>query len=258
MPKKKTLEEHIYYLHETVKLSLWVVADWKNRHPKEDIIWTIHERTALVNHTTFNPSSLFDYPTFVGSDWPELRLILRDLYESDNDPNSFEKRGYELLKPYIDGRAERDLEAINKENPFEQYNDSWCRYDLKQEGDYLEIHMANTLYPKSFLADKDYFNNKLKEAVLDAEKHGFKGLKTKSWLNDLPIWQNFMPKEWNDSIYDRNWDIEWHLGFWGQFLTANQCFNRRLAEKYRKTGRVPFPMSQAKASVEAFKEKLGI
>lgn len=258
MANKKTLEEHKAYLHEAVKLSLWVIADWKNGHPQEDIIWTIHERTALVNHTIFNPSSLFDYPTFIGEDWPELRLILRELYESDNNPDSFEKRGYELLKPYIDGRAERDLENINCDNPFTQYNDSFIRYDLAKKEDYLEIHMANTLYPNSFLADSEYFNDRLKRAVLDAEKHGFKGLKTKSWLNDLPAWQRYMPEEWNSSISDRNWDIEWHLGFWGQFLTANQCFNRSLGKKFRETGKIPFPMSIAHASIKAFKEKLGI
>lgn len=258
MPEKKTLEEHITYLNETVKLSLWVIADWKNKHPKEDIIWTIHERTALVNHTTFNPSSLYDYPTFTGYEWPQMRLKLRALYEEDNNPDSFEKRGWELLKPYIDGRAERDLELINGDDPFSQYDNSWVRYDLKQKEDYLEMHMANALYPNSFLSDDDYFYDKLKKAVLDAEKHGFKGFWTKSWLNDLPAWQKKMPQEWNDSITERNWDIEWHLAFWGQFLTANQCFNTKLGQKFRETGKVPFPMSKAQASIESFKDFLGL
>lgn len=261
MAHKKTLEEHIEYLHETVKLSLWVIADWKNKHPEEDIIWTIHERTALVNHTIFNPSTLFDYPTFAGYEWPIMREKLRDLYERDNDPDSFEKRGYELLKPYIDGRAEQDLENLHDGESFKQYNSSWIRYDLEKKDDpegYIEIHMANSLYPESFLANKEYFNEKLKEAVQDMEKHGFKGIWTKSWLNDLPAWQRFMPEAWNNSITDRNWDIEWHLGFWGQFLTANQCFNTRLAAKYRKNGQVPFPMSIARASLDDFKKKLGM
>lgn len=261
MAHKKTLEEHIKYLEETVKLSLWITADWKNKHPREDFVWIVHERTALLNHTTFNPASLFDFPTFAGEEWPEFRLILRDLYESDNDPDSFEKRAYELIKPYIAGRAERDLEELNSGDSFSQYNNSWIRYDVNKKDDpegYIEIHMANSLYPKSFLADTEYFNGKLKEAIIDIEKHGFKGIWTKSWLNDLPAWQRFMPKEWNDSIHDRDWNIEWHLGFWGQFLTANQCFNSKLAEKYRRDGKVPFPMSKARASLKAFKEKLGM
>ena len=256
MLEKKTLEEHINYLHETVKLSLWVVKEWKERHPEEDIIWTIHNRTALVNHTIYNPSTLFDYPTFKDEKWPEIRVKLREIYESD--PKTFETNGYELIKPYINGRAKRDLDEINGEDAFSQYSNSWIRYDLTVKEDYMEIHMANSLYPKSFLGDREYFNSKLKEAVLDAEKHGFKGLRTKSWLNDLPAWQKYMPKEWNDSICERNWDIEWHLGFWGQFLTANQCFNSKLAQKFKDDRKIPFPMSDAQASVKAFKDLLGL
>ncbi len=258
MHKNKTLEEHIYYLQETVKLSLWVIADWKNKHPEEDIIWTMDERTALVNHTTFNPSTPFDYITYKGDQWPKMRLKLRELYEEDNNPDSFEKSGFELLKSFIKDRARGDLDELHSKESFKQFDGTWVRYDISSKDEYLEIHMANTLYPKSFLADNEYFNKGLIQAVRAAENSGFKGLKTKSWLNDLPIWKSKMPKEWNDSITNRNWDIEWHLGFWGQFLTANQCFNSRLGEKFRKTGKLPLPMSNAKASVDAFKKHLGL
>lgn len=252
--EKKTLEQHREYLKECVKLSLWVIADWKNKHPQEDIIWTIHERTALVNHTVFNPETLYDFPTYKGNEWPKLRLKLRSIFEENSDIKNFEEKGYKLLEPYIFGRAESDLNGINSGSP-----SSWIRYDVTdRKSDYLEIHMQNSLYPKSFLADESYFNEKLKIAVLDAEKHGFKGLWTCSWLNDLPSWQKRMPQEWTDSIENRRWDIEWHLGFWGQFLTANQCFNHKLAAKFRETGKIPYPMSRASASLDVLKKHLGI
>ncbi len=251
--EKKTLEEHKEYLRECVKLSLWVIADWKNKHPQEDIIWTIHERTTLVNHTIFNKESLYDFPSFTGDDWPKLRLKLRDMFEKNSDVKKFEEDGFKLIEPYIYDRAEEDLEGINGGN-----SDSWIRYDITKKEEYLEIHMENSLYPNSFLADVNYFNEKLKIAVLDAEKHGYRGLWTCSWLNDLPAWQKRMPKEWTESIHNRKWDIEWHLGFWGQFLTANQCFNYKLANKFRETGKIPYPMSLAKASIETLKKHLGI
>ncbi len=261
MAKNKTLEEHIEYLKQTVRLSLWIAADWKNKNPNEDFIWILHEGTALVNHTTFNPGFIFDFPTFEGESWPNMRLKLRELYEADTDPESFEERAYKLLEPFIEGRAEKDNAALHDGEAFNQYNSSWIRYDLTKKDDpegYIEIHMANSLYPGSFLADTEYFNSKLKEAIIDIEKHGFKGLWTKSWLNDLPAWQRFMPKEWNESIHDRDWDIEWHLGFWGQFITANQCFNIKLGNRYRKDGKVMFPMSKARASLESFKKNLDL
>ncbi|MBN2617799.1 MAG: hypothetical protein JXR64_05740 [Spirochaetales bacterium] len=256
--EKKTLEEHKEYLRECVKLSLWVIADWKNKNPQEDIIWTMDARTALVNHTILNPATLYDFPTYEGSKWPELKKELRAIYEENNDPNNFEEKGFKLLEPYIYGRAEEDLEGINGPDPFCQYKDSWARYDLTSKDEYLEIHMANSIYPKSFLADEDYFFSRLKKVVLDAEAHGFKGLKTQSWLNELPSWKSKMPKEWNDSITNRRFDIEWHLGFWGQFLTSNQCFNKKLGDKFRETGVVPYPMSSAQCSIEGFNKHLGI
>ncbi|MGL1891055.1 MAG: hypothetical protein OCD02_05475 [Spirochaetaceae bacterium] len=253
MHNKKTLKEHKEYLNETVKLSLWVAAEWKNREPNKDFTWILHERTPLVCHTEFNPKTIYDFPNFEGEKWPKLRLELEEIYNLDNDPKKFEISGFELLKPYIETRAKRDLVGINND----KYRPaSWIRYDLSSKEEFLEIHMENSLYPKSFLSDEKYFYNKLNIAVSEAEKAGFKGLRTVSWLNDLPAWQQKMPKEWNNSIHDRMWDIEWHLGFWGQFLTANQCFNHKAAAKFRETGKLTFPMSKAYATISDFKKIL--
>lgn len=254
--EQKSLEEHKEYLREAVKLSLWVAATWKNNHGQEDIIQIIHERTCLVSHTVFNLQSLYDEPVFEGNEWPKLRLKLKEIYDVNSTPENFEKEGFKLIEPYIYGRAERDLQGINTGIP--SNNDSWIRYDLKSTEEYLEIHMENSRYPESFLSDEKYFYDKLKIAVLAAAKYGFKGLRTVSWLNDLPAWQKKMPKEWNDSIKERTWDIEWHLGFWGQFLTANQCFNYRLADKFRSEGHIPYPMSKAQVSMVVLKKHLGV
>ena len=162
---KKTLEEHKEYLRECVKLSLWVIADWKNKHPQEDIIWTIHERTALVNHTIFNKETLYDVPSFTGDEWPKLRLKLRDIYEKDNNIQRFEEDGFKLLEDYIYSRAEEDLIEINGGN-----SDSWIRYDITQKEEYLEIHMENSLYPNSFIADENYFNDKTKNSRIGCGK----------------------------------------------------------------------------------------
>ena len=136
--------------------------------------------------------------------------------------------------------------------------DSWLRYDLSTKGESLEIHMENSLYPNSFLSDNDHFYGKLKEGVLEAEKYGFKKFWTVSWLNDLPIWKKKMPDQWNKSISNRNWDIEWHLGFWGQFLTANMCFNFGTAKYLREKGKLMFPMSRAEATLDSFKKHIGV
>ncbi|MCJ8314823.1 MAG: hypothetical protein HRU38_22060 [Saccharospirillaceae bacterium] len=256
MTKKKTLTEHKEYLRETVKLSLWIIADWANKHPENDFVKSIDELTPMVNHTIFNPIALYENPTFEGDDWPLLKQELFNCYKKESDPFRYQDLAFKLIEPHIDGRAEKDLIHINKE--IDTDKNSWITYDLSRSEEYLEIHMENTLYPNSFLKDDTYFYSKLKIAVLEAEKNGYKGLWSCTWLNDLPTWQKKMPKQWNESIHNRMYDIQWHLGFWGQFLTARLCFNYTAATKFRETGVVEIPMSIARASIEDFKSFLEI
>lgn len=70
--KKKTLAEHIEYLEETVKLSLWAAAEWKKKKPDEEFAEIIYKRTSLVSHTSFNLGWLYDEPRVEGGDWPSI------------------------------------------------------------------------------------------------------------------------------------------------------------------------------------------
>lgn len=255
MANIKTVDEHIFYLEETVKLSLWVVANWKNKHRFEKFIHAI-DRTPLLNHTVFNDNHIMVKPSVIDNRWIELRKELKKVYLNYRDPFEFEKKGFELLKPFIKGRVERDMIDLADINPDE--DESWLRYNVKKKSKHMEIHMENALYPNSFLADKKYFYSKLEEAVLDAEEHGFKILWSQSWLNTYPVWQKLMPKEWNDSICKINHNIEWHLGFWGQFLRSNETFNIKNGEIFRSTGKIPYPMAYAEAPLTAFKELLKV
>lgn len=254
MANIKTIEEHIFYLEETIKLSLWAIAIWKNEHPDEDIIYTIHERTPLLNHTIFNNGHTTDDPSFSDEKWSGLREELKKIYIKNSNPALFEKKGFELLQPYIMGRVERDMSDLNWIDDVQ--DGSWIKYDLNQKGEYLEFHMENFKYPNSFLSDKTYFYNKLKEAVSEADENGFKGLWSRSWLNTYPNWIKLMPDEWNSSVREQSWDLKWDYGYWGQFITSNEGFNIRNGELFRKHGKIPYPCSYAEASIKSFKDFL--
>lgn len=254
MAEKKTLEEHREYLKEMIRLSLWFAADWKNKNPKEDFIHIIEERTNLVNMTDFNPAALFDYPTYKKEGgWPEVREKLCKINEETPEPWDFEERAYCFIEPFTGKRAEMDLEDLNSGNMFFQYENSCFRYDVTQKGEYLEFHIANSLYPNSFLADKKFFFSRMKDMILDAEKYGFKGITTNTWLNELPAWQKMFPQEWRESVTDIKRDIDWALGYWGQFLTARQTYNSRLGEKLRSTGIFPYALCRCRVDITIMK-----
>lgn len=253
MIQKKTVEEHKYYLNEIVKLSLWILADYYNKNKVDDFKELIDRKTPLYNHTTFNKHHLLDVSKPKPPIWDEIKVKLHNLILKNSDPKVFEQWGYELLKPYIDGRAERDIHNLHLIEPGEEdLEESWVRYDLDGKGDKLELHIENSLYPKSFLSDKDHFYKMLRIAVNDAKKYGYKILCAHTWLNSYSKFLDLMPKEWNESRSDTHYDIWFHLGFWGQFFRSNDTFNEKTAAHLRKTGRIKYPTTYCEATVEDF------
>lgn len=254
MNKNKTVEEHKYYLNEIVKLSLWVLADYYNKNSVDDFLELIDRKTPLYYHTTFNKHHLLDDSKPKPDSWISIKTELHEILLENSDPEVFEKKGYELLKPFIDGRAERDVHDLHLVEPEnEGVENSWVRYDVKEKkGDKLELHIENSLYPNSFMSNKEYFYKMLKIAVDDAKKHGYKILWAHSWLNSYNKFLNLMPKSWKDSRSDIHYDINYHLGFWGQFFRANDTFNEGPAKYLRETGEIKYPTTYCEATVEEF------
>ncbi len=257
MPEKKTYDEHYIYLTEIVKLSLWIAADVKNKRPQEDFLWILDERTPLFSNTTFNKNHFFAREDFDTDEWMDMKKQLRAIYEKNSNPDTFEKMGINLLDKYIEPRVEKDFHDMNYEDPDDiEVEESWARYDTSIKEEYMELHMENSLYPNSFLSDKTHFYKMLRIVVEDAEKAGYKGIYSGSWLNNYVGWTNLMPEEWNSSKYEQKDVIEWHLGFWGQFLRSNDTFNFKSSQYYRENGKVKYPEVSCRASIDSFKKLL--
>jgi len=77
-----------------------------------------------------------------------------------------------------------------------------------------------------------------------------------SWLNSHPRWLALFPQEWTDSLSPADCSVQWHLGFWGQFITARGTFHERNAAKFRDSGQMPFPYRTAYCTFNALRTHL--
>lgn len=244
----KTPEEHLYYLEEIVKLSLWISARYCNENPNANIVNILDEKTPIFNHTKFNKFHMFETKKPKPKEWTYIKNRLKGLYDKDNNPEIFEKFGFDLLKGHIKGRVKEDLKDLHYEG-IDNQDESWLRYDIEEGVKRLELHFENSLYPNSFLSDKKNFYLKLNECLLDAKKNNIETLYSGSWLNSYDKFLDLFPIEWKESRNNVNYNIEFHLGFWGQFLRSNESLNEKTVSYLRENGIVKYPEADCEISV---------
>ncbi len=248
--QKKSKEEHCQLLEQLIRLSLWLGAHWHNQHPEEPLASVLEKRTMLFAAMDANSSSLFDIATMHTTWNPLFQELLRladDLSLSRQhampsatsqmlDPNTFEEQGWILLQPHTGKRVERDLEALHGGDAFANYTTSCLSYGTIEHGKPLEFHIANSLYPNSIFTPPGYIQDCLARLIKEAKAGGATGITTLTWLNELEPWLNCFPPTWRESLSAPFTDIEWHLGFWGQCLTARQTFSYKAGQYVREHG----------------------
>lgn len=257
MNTPKTLDEHREYLHEIVRLKLWFLHRWLAAHPGEPFDAALRERVDIYRKTDLNPEGMnpatlhFDSPA-----WQELERQAAACYDRNRDSaDAFEAEAFELFRPSIDCRSERDF----AENPLAGYQCGFLRHELQTEPgapDTLLFHIANDMAPDSFLDHEDHIRDCFSR-LLDIAEHQFHAriITTCTWLNELPKWQRIFPPEWVANLGPRNTDVKWHFGFWGQFLTARGTFNVHYGNVLRKTGELPFYPRFSHCSVESMRRR---
>lgn len=254
----KTLEEHREYLYEIVKLKLWFMHRWLSEHPDETFEYVLRNRVDIyrktdVNNSNINPTVLhWEYPA-----WQAMEQEAKALYfEHKNDIAAFEASAFEVFKPSLDARCERDF-ADNSEAP--RYQCGFLRHNLELTPgtNRLNFHIANFCTPASFFDYPDYMRGCFK-MLLDRAEFIFHATEigTGTWLNSVPQWLEYFPQEWIDNLQAPLTNIYWHYGFWGQFITARKTFNFKYGQILRSTGKFPFYPRSSFCSIKAMREKL--
>ncbi|MDO9540938.1 MAG: hypothetical protein Q7J98_01265 [Kiritimatiellia bacterium] len=166
----------------------------------------------------------------------------------------------ETLLPLIKGRVDRDHEDFKSGKDIEKYQCGSLRYDPGPEPDNprrIGFHIANACFPGSIFEDKTYLPACFLVLISQCEaKFGISEIGTATWLNSLPKWNALFPDEWRNNMGPPNENIKWHYGFWGQFVNSRKTFNHKLAEQFRKTGKIPFPSRAAWCRTSEMREYL--
>lgn len=257
MNTPKTLEEHREYLYSIVRLKLFFTVRWQQEHPEESFRDILRRRVDIFRKTDLNPEGLnpagdyFDLPG-----WRKVEDRLEEIFRLvRGDEKCFEEWGFDYLRPHIDNRCERDYLDQSR---LAGYQCGFLRYNtgpyFSDKPDCLGFHIANDRSPDSFFDDPEYIKlcfNKLLDAAV---KYGFANIRTRTWLNNIPRWLELFPPEWRESMEEPVTDVEWHYGFWGQFINARGTFNAKAGALLRQSGKLPCYPRSCQCSVTAMRE----
>lgn len=257
-PMKASFPEHRRYLHDIVRLKLFFVHLWLERHPDESFRSVIRDRVDIYRKTDANPGLLT--PTklyFDGPEWTALEGAAEAIYrETTGDRAAFEERAFEVFRPSIDARAQRDY---LDPSPLHAYQCGSLKHDpgLAGDGQTLCFHIGNAVCPRSIFDDPGYLPRCFALLLDKAEAMGATRISTGTWLNSNDRWLSLFPPEWtteNRSAEVK--DVRWHYGFWGQFISARHTFNAKYGRILRETGEVPFYPRVSWCTIERMRSQI--
>jgi len=253
----KTLDEHRAYLHEIVRLKLFFMHDWLARHPDEAPVDVLRKRVDIYRKTDANPGALTPAVQAWDSEaWQALEQPLLACYARRRDDiAAFEREGFAILRASIDARCERDF---LDDSPLKAYQCGSLRYNIYTEPtEQVGFHIANAVRPRSIFDNPHYLPACFLVMMEQVEvKYGATEIMTGTWLNGHRKWLELFPREWLDNMEPPNEDVQWHYGFWGQFITARGTFNRKLGDFVRQHRRLYYYPRRSYVAIASMRRHL--
>ncbi len=265
----KTPEEHLEYLEGCIKLMLWFAHYWSMEHPREDFIYILEERVDIFCKTDLNKGALYDWLKPEGNpEWKELMQKILDVKTSlgPQDHDQFEAKAFEIIKPRVKGRVNKDLDDLHAEEPGKNAKNGPYWWDkkfidvkeqVKEQPKSNNFHIYNSCYPGSIFDDPEYLPRFFIKMMEKSEKEmGAERLSTLTWMNCLNRWVNFFPPEWKQGLSEPDDSIMGHLGFWGQIITSRHMLSKVFDVRIRQTGHLPYLMRRSYCTFESMRAYL--
>ncbi len=239
-----TFEEHLDFGSQFAALQLHYLWRWMKLHPEEDFRKALRNRTDLCRKTDPAPKH-FDVAAidYARPEWLKMEDGITALYEDRKifaSAAKFEKEALAVAAPAIAKFAKLTYGSTAK---FDEYQCGSLKYDNPTEKAprVVNFHIGNAIAPKSIFQDRSYLVGCFMEMMDQTEeKFGADTIQTHTWLNSLPKWLEYFPKEWIDNMGPESRDVQWHFGFWGQFVSARGDLNMKYAKMLRETGEFQF------------------
>lgn len=254
----KSLDEHREYLQQIVRLKLFFLHRWLEEHPHEEFSPALRSRVDIyrktdVNRGHLNPSG-FDWND---PSWLAIEAGLQRIYQGClEDRTGFEEAGIAYLQPTLEARLWRDY--LDRSALY-GYQCGSLRHNLYEEKqvEAVVFHIANAVCPRSIFDDPLYLPDCFLALMRRVERlYGATRITTGTWLNSYYKWLSLFPAEWEQNMSEPRTDVQWHYGFWGQFINARGTFNAKAGEQLRQTGEFPFQLRSSSCSIAAMRQHL--
>ena len=255
--KPKTMEEHRDYLYKIIRLKLFFMHGWLAGHPGESFVDVLQKRVDIYRKIDANPGAL--NPSAIDwrvPAWLELEQALVRVYELNRGSVSrFEEEGFPVLRPSLDARLERDY---RDRSALQAYQCGSLRYNVYSEPTKeVVFHIANAVSPKSIFDDPLYLPCCFMILMEQVEvQYQAECIQTGTWLNSHSKWLELFPQEWHDNLSAPDTNVQWHYGFWGQFITARGTFNDKLGDYFRTNGKHRYDLRSSKCTLAAMRRHL--
>lgn len=220
----------------------------------------------LTAHWDGRSAPPVDTPDGAPTEWSSLVSAIADINRShkpETDTFAFEEAGLLLLWPHLEPRIERDVRAwpwipscLGSEVP-ETGVFGFFLYEFDPADPNLVIlHMGNAFAPESPFADPNAMARDLLSLLDDAVSRtpSASRLASATWLNGFPPFQTLFPPEWVQSAVARRpaYTYDW----WGQFVDRRGAFHRANGDRFRQTGRYPYPSVTCSADIASVRAHL--
>lgn len=254
----KTLDEHREMLHGLVRLQLHFLHRWCTTHPAEPFTETLAKRVDIWRKTDLNRGGLVAEPSDPGGIWAALSAQLAGIRAHCRDADAFEEQAHAVLAARIDARAALDLQLEIERDHLRDYTYGSLRFHdcAPAEPGTVFLHIANAIAPRSIFADPAYLPGCLRRLLDRAEAIGANRVRTETWLNSHPAWLALLPACWTERLGPPLHDVQWHYGYWGQFLNARGGLNTRLATAFRASGVLPYAPRTSWATIAELRAHL--
>ena len=255
--KPKTMEEHRDYLYKIVRLKLFFMHGWLAGHPEESFIDVLRKRVNIYRKTDANPGAL--NPSKIdwkAPAWLELEQALVRVYELNRGSVSrFEEEGFTALQPSLDVCLKRDY---RDRSALQAYQCGSLRYNVYSEPTKeVVFHIANAVSPKSIFDDPLYLPCCFMILMEQVEvQYQAECIQTGTWLNSHSKWLELFPQEWHDNLSVPDTNVQWHYGFWGQFISARGTFNDKLGDYFRTNRKLRYDLRRSKCTLAAMRRHL--
>ncbi len=260
-PKIKTIGEHREYMHGIVRLKLFFLHRWLKEHPEETFQNALRNRVDIYRKTHANKGLLNPVEFYFDEEpWLTMEKQAEEIFEQyKDDEAAFEEKAFQVFRPSLDKRLLKDY--LDKSG-LRGYQCGSLRHNLEANKDNPEaislgFHIANAVAPHSIFDDPQYLKNCLLQLCDKAEtEYGATVIATGTWLNQNKKWLSYFPQEWLDNMSEPVTDIQWHYGFWGQFISARGTLNERYADILRSTGKMPYYPCRSRCRISELRKHL--